>query len=73
MKNMIIIKLAVREVRKICKNDGGFGLNEFLGIAAAVIIAAFVVIPGLRDFAESVIVQLDTWWTSISGNIFQTS
>ncbi len=47
------------------KNDKrGFGMNELLGIAAALIIAAFVIIPSLRKFAENVMTGLGTWWTN---------
>jgi phosphoribosylformylglycinamidine synthase len=53
--------------------NGGFGLNEMLGTAAAIIIAAFVIIPGLRTFAGVVISKLNTWWTSISTSIFPAS
>lgn len=54
--------------------SGGFGMNELLGIAAALIIAAFVVIPGLRKLAESLIEKLVGWWDStISGQIFPSS
>ncbi|HHW32032.1 MAG TPA: hypothetical protein GXX20_10240 [Clostridiaceae bacterium] len=53
------------------KGNGGFGLNEFLGIAAALIVAALVVIPGLRGFSEDVMTGLKTWWDKIASRIFQ--
>lgn len=40
----------------------GFGMNELLGIAAALIIAAFIIIPNLRIFAESMMEELGDWW-----------
>jgi len=52
------------------RSKKGFGINEIIGIAAGVIIAAVVVIPGLRTFAETVMGQLTTWWTGISTSIF---
>lgn len=53
------------------KGNGGFGMNELLGIAAALIVAAFVIIPGLRSFADSVIVKLGNWWSgTIMNSIF---
>lgn len=48
----------------------GFGLNEVIGIAAAIIIAAIVVIPGLQTFAQSVIDNLDTWWGNMAESMF---
>ena len=50
----------------------GFGLNEVIGIAAGIIIAAVIVIPGLQTFASSLIANLQTWWTSMSSSIFST-
>ena len=56
----------------ICKRDG-FGLNELLGIAAAIIIAAFIIIPGMRTFAQSLMTGLGNWWNNIIANrIFPT-
>jgi ABC-type Fe3+ transport system permease subunit len=54
------------------RNDNrGFGMNELLGIAAALIIAAFVIIPSLRTFAKSVMDGLSDWWTdTISSQMF---
>jgi len=51
------------------KNDG-FGLNELLGTAAALIIAALI-IPGLKNFASDMMLELGRWWdTTIAGTIF---
>jgi hypothetical protein len=58
--------------RFISKEDG-FGLNELLGIAAAIIIAAFIVIPSLRSFAQNMMNGLQGWWNNISTRIFPTS
>lgn len=49
----------------------GFGINEVIGIAAGVIIAAVIVIPGLRQFALQVMEALTTWWAGESALIFQ--
>lgn len=57
-----------------CRRNDGFGMNELLGIAAALIIAAFVLIPGLRTFSKSVMDQLSDWWgTTITGKLFPPS
>lgn len=58
---------------KLKKNDG-FGMNELLGIAAAIILAAFIIIPELKNFATSVMDKLDTWWSgTIMTKIFPTT
>ncbi len=49
----------------------GFGINEIIGIAAGLIIAALIVIPGLRTFAQSVMSALSTWWTDVSSTLFR--
>lgn len=54
--------------------QGGFGLNELLGIAAALIIAAFIIIPSMKNFAKSLMDGLTNWWNDImSDRIFPTS
>ena len=56
------------------KGNGGFGMNELMGIAAALILAAFIIIPGLKGFANGVMTKLNTWWgTDIMTKIFSTS
>ena len=50
----------------------GFGLNEVIGIAAGIIIAAAIVIPGLRTFAEGLISKLNSWWTTMANDIFSS-
>jgi len=61
-----------RYLKKLVYSRNGFGFNELLGIAAAIIVAAFVVIPGLKQFADSVIDKLGIWWINISTKIFPT-
>jgi len=52
----------------------GFGLNEFLGIAVALIIAAFVIIPSLKTFADEIMTEMNNWWDeTISSSIFPDS
>ncbi len=55
-------------------NTGGFGMNELLGIAAALIIAGFIVIPGIRGLAKDMMEELSGWWDDkIKSQIFSTS
>ena len=48
----------------------GFGLNEVIGIAAGIIIAVVVVIPGLRGFAGNILTNLEDWWNGMANSIF---
>ena len=48
----------------------GFGVNEIIGIAAGVIIAVLIVVPGLRSFASSVMQELSDWWRGIADSLF---
>jgi predicted PurR-regulated permease PerM len=66
-------KLARCITRRFFLRRGGFGMNELLGIAAALIIAAFIVIPGLKELANSLIDKLKEWWDTITEEIFSTS
>ena len=66
-------KLARCITRRFFLRTGGFGMNELLGIAAALIIAAFIVIPGLKRLANSLIDKLTEWWETITEEIFSTS
>lgn len=50
----------------------GFGLNEVLGIAAGIIIAALIVIPGLKGFARDIIEKLNNWWEEAQTNLLST-
>ena len=52
------------KTRILFNKRDGFGMNELLGIAAALILAAFIIIPGLKLFAGTVMSGLNTWWTS---------
>ena len=45
-----------------------------LGIALTIIIAGFVLIPGLRGFSESVLDSMTSWWNdTIKSGIFPVS
>ena len=73
MKMYIYLETLKQKARGFCHKEDGFGLNELLGIGAALIVAGFVVIPGLKTFAETVITRLNDWWTTnIMGKIFPT-
>ena len=51
----------------------GFGMNEILGIAAGLIIAALIVVPGLKTFTNNIMGKLSQWWLSVQNIFFSTS
>lgn len=52
------------------RRKSGFGINEVIGIAAGIIIAVVIVIPGLQGFAGSILQNLTTWWNNMAASIF---
>ncbi|MCK5759234.1 MAG: hypothetical protein KAH14_09075 [Clostridiales bacterium] len=68
------MKKKVKKVIGYLTNQNGFGLYEVIGIAAVLIVAAFVVIPGFRSFAQNIMSEMDTWVNdSIFGQLFPAS
>jgi hypothetical protein len=66
-----------RRFRLFCLRDAiggkkGFGLNEVIGIAAGIIIAVVVVIPGLQGFAGDILENLTDWWNDMASTVFAT-
>lgn len=63
----------IREHKRVknWQRRGGFGLNEIIGASAAVMIAALVIVPGMRTFSEDVVSKMILWWESMSISIFQ--
>lgn len=62
------------KVQILSKSNRGAGLGEILGIAAVLIIAAFVIIPGLRTLAGTIMTSLSNWWRdTIAGQVFPTT
>lgn len=73
---MIFVRKIKQKKQRIIAHlhmKGGFGMNELLGIAAALIIAAFIIIPGLRSFTGNIMSKLNDWWNNtIVSSIFPT-
>lgn len=63
------LEVCVRAKAMLIKQDG-FGLNEILGIAAALIIASLIIIPRLGGLAGSIMDGLQEWWNGINGTVF---
>lgn len=68
--SMIMLEGRLAVLCNKCRRDGGFGLNELLGIAAGIIVAGLIFIPRLKDFATAIMTSLSTWWGNIQNNIF---
>jgi hypothetical protein len=54
------------------RSKAGFGINEVIGIAAGIIIAVVVVIPGLQGFAGDILNNLTNWWNNMASSVFAT-
>ena len=63
--------VVTEQFKNLTTKQDGFGMNEVLGIATAIILAGFIFIPQLKAFADSVITSLTTWWGTNSTKIFQ--
>lgn len=61
-----------KHLRKLIQCERGeFGMSAIIGIAIGLIIAAFILIPGLQTFATTIMSDMELWWTnSISSQIF---
>ncbi len=77
MKDIIMkcyIALTSGSKRVMTEERGDAGVGFILTIAAALIVAAFVFIPGLRNFGNTIIMAINSWWTTtISPTIFPAS
>lgn len=64
----------IRSLIKPLRNKDGWGRDEVIAVAIALVIAAFVVAPGLRSFAEDVVGSIQGWYnTNIETQIFDTN
>lgn len=60
-------------LRKVMNQKGEFGIGAVMSIAVALIVAAFVLVPGMQTFAQSVLTSMNNWWSNFSGNLFLES
>jgi len=59
---------------KLKDKRGELGIGSIVSVAIAIIIAGFVLIPGLRAFAESIMTSMVTWWDdTIKSGIFPSA
>lgn len=65
------MKKVLKKAAGYLRNDAGFGLYEVIGIVAVLLVAAFVVIPGFRNFSEGIMADMKLWFTNtVSTSIF---
>lgn len=63
-----------RAAEKFAEEKGEFAVSSVIGVAAALIIAAFILIPGLRTFATGIMTTLNSWWSgTVQPAIFPNS
>ncbi len=56
---------------KLRGERGEFGISSLVGVAIGLIVAGFVLIPGIRGFAETILAAMNDWWNNVvSENIF---
>lgn len=58
---------------KPVRNEFGIGWDVIIGTVIVIVIAAFVTLPELRDFGDTVMTKVNSWWTTISATLFPTS
>lgn len=69
-----MIWLYVRGKQVLKDSCGEFGVGSILSIAVALIVSAFVLVPGMKGFADTVIKAMGTWWTgTIKDKVFPTA
>lgn len=68
-KNNKVNKSAL--VKFLAAEKGEFGISSVIGIAIGLIVAAFILIPGIETFATNIMTDMQLWWTnSIGSQIF---
>lgn len=50
--------------KSIRSKRGELAMGTILGIAIAIILAAFVLIPQLRSFTNTILNDVQSWWTN---------
>lgn len=60
-------------ILKLSNKKGELGIGTIVSIAVTIIVAGFVLIPGMRSFAQTVINSMNLWWqNTIQTTIFPT-
>ena len=65
------MKIITRIYLTLSNKKGELGIGAIVSVALAIIIAGFVLIPGLRAFAEAIMESMNTWWNeTVKSGIF---
>lgn len=69
------IKNAVKYLSmKVKSQRGEFGMGAIISMAIGIIVASFVMVPSMQNFAETIMTSMNDWWTnSISAKVFPTN
>ncbi len=64
-----------KKFKKFLSNERGeFGISALLSIAIALIVAVFILFPGIKGISQKAVTELDDWWeTTIKNEIFVTN
>ena len=66
--------MVTRLVIKLQAERGEFGVGTVLALAFTLIVAAFVVLPGLKLLSAQIMNDLTLWWTNtVSPKVFPTT
>lgn len=57
-----LLKVYVCVSNKFNNTRGEFGVGSILSIAVALIVSAFVLVPGMRSFATKITQGMSDWW-----------
>jgi len=65
----------VKKLKKLLKSQrGDFGMSSIFGVAIAIIIAVFVLFPGIKALSNKVIEGMNDWWDdTVVEHIFRES
>jgi len=59
---------------KTKSQKGEFGMGAIISMAIGIIVASFVMVPSMQNFAEAIMTSMNNWWTNtISAKVFPTS
>ncbi len=61
-------------ILKLKDESGELGIGTIVSIAIAIIVAGFVLIPGMREFAQIILDSMNDWWqNTVQTSIFPTT
>jgi|GEM_PF-5567830 len=66
-------KRSMEKPLKPLKNNSGWGKDEIIGAAMVLVIAAFIIAPGLSNIAQNIMTKASSWFSSTFDIIFAKS